>query len=1046
MRIVIDLQSCQPADSALSRASIALAQELVASSEGHELFVAFSNRYPARLEVLRAAFSGMPRARVLLYDTPPADGTARTQHSIELIRDNFFAALGADVVFAPNMFAHATETIGAISSPLPFITALSFQAGDLSMAAATTPEQIEAYARQQSSLACANLVFTHDPEAVTLLEGTLGKDASTVIVTDVEPAPAARQIWHAIDQILARRQAVVLPPGRPRLAFISPLPPQQSGIADYSAELIAELVKYYEVHLIVPENVAFTPILSTLCPLHTVAWFDANAAQFQRVIYHFGNSDVHQFMFGMLARHPGIVVLHDFFFSNVIDNMENYAGATQALPRAIQRSHGYAGLMDFRLNGRTAAIWKYPANKEVLDNATGVIVHSRFSVELAEAWYGPGAAMGWRVIPLLRGTSGETAPSRDGARKMLGIGANDLLICSFGMLGSSKLNDRLVTAFSALPPASSRRCRLVFAGGEDPSAYGDALKEAIAASGRRADISITGFIDAEHYRAWLQAADIAVQLRTTTRGETSASVLDCMLYGAATIVNAHGASASLSADTVALLADTFSDAELYEALAKLIDDSAARRALGERGRAHVLRHHDPELVGRAYAEAIEAFSEASPGARYRSLVDALVRSGVPTDARHQELVNAASAIAANQPPRAPRQLLVDVSAVVQTDLKTGIQRVVRSVLSALLASPPAGYRVEPVYSLGGNSCYRYARNFTLNLIGETQMVIEDAPIEHRRGDIFLGLDLVANCTAQNQVLLEDMRHHGVALYYVIYDLLPLLMPRSFPYGTEGYFREYVEVVSRLADGLVCISRAVADELATWIGNHAAPRAMPLQLGYFHLGADIAASMPSFGMPDNSQQILEQVALRPTILMVGTVEPRKGHAQALAAFDLLWQQEIEVNLVIVGKGGWMVDELVKNMSTHGRLHSHLFWLPGVSDEMLTKLYENSSALLAASVGEGFGLPLIEAAQHGLAIVARNLPVFREVSGEHAYYFDGTDPESLATALRAWLALFADGCAPGSSQMPWLTWSQSAQQLLDCVIGENWYRSLPPDGAH
>jgi glycosyltransferase involved in cell wall biosynthesis len=1039
MRIVIDLQTCQRADSILQRASLDLVRALIDATTNHEIFLAFSNQCQNDMVWLRSVFHDHPRERLVMYDTPVPDGTVRVQHGIELIRNNFFAALGADAVIIPRMFSHRAGTIGAVSKGLPFLTAVTVEAADI--AENTSFTRAEACTLSQTGVGCADLVFSTDNDIVVMLKEALSSDSADVIPIDAAPMPAAAQIWLSIDNALARRTTLPMPAGRPRLAYISPLPPQQSGIADYSAELLLELRKHYDIHLIMPESVPIAPDVEAGCTRNTVAWFDAHAAQFERIIYHIGNSDVHQFMFPLLARHPGIVVLHDFYLSNVIDNMENYAGATLALPMAILRSHGYTGLMDFHLHGRNSAIWKYPANKEILNRASGVIVHSNFSLELGERWYGPGSTAHWQVLPLLRGAPPQDVLDRQAARALLGISDDEVLICSFGMLGSSKLNHRLVAAFNALPQGAAVRCRLVFVGGDDPSAYGKALKDTIATSGRQNDVFITGFVDAMHYRTWLQAADIAVQLRTTTRGETSASVLDCMLYSAATIVNAHGANATLPEYGVCLLPDEFTDAQLYQALAGLIDNPAARHVLGERGHAHVVQHHHPTHVGLAYVQAIEAFSRFSPRAHYQALISALVRSGVPADARHQELVNCAAAIAANQPPQGPRRLLVDISAVVQTDLKTGIQRVVRSILSALLASPPAGFCIEPVYSYGGNSRYRYARAFTLDLIGEKQISLEDTPIEHRAGDVFLGLDLAANCTAQNQVLLTEMRNRGVALYYVVYDLLPLLMPGSFPSGTEGYFREYVEVLASVADGLVCISRAVADELSDWINANPRHRATPLQIGYFHLGADIAASIPSSGMPDNAQQVLEQVGQRPTFLMVGTVEPRKGHAQALAAFDLLWQQEIEVNLVIVGKGGWMVDELVENMSTHGRLHSHLFWLPGVSDEMLTKLYDNSSALLAASVGEGFGLPLIEAAQHGLAIVARDIPVFREVSGEHAYYFNGNDADTLANAVRNWLVLHADERTPSSSAMPWLNWSQSAQQLVDCIIGERWYRRLP-----
>jgi glycosyltransferase involved in cell wall biosynthesis len=176
-------------------------------------------------------------------------------------------------------------------------------------------------------------------------------------------------------------------------------------------------------------------------------------------------------------------------------------------------------------------------------------------------------------------------------------------------------------------------------------------------------------------------------------------------------------------------------------------------------------------------------------------------------------------------------------------------------------------------------------------------------------------------------------------------------------------------------------------------------------------------------------------------MVGTVEPRKGQRQALDAMELLWKKGVDANLVIVGKQGWMVDELAERLAAHPEKDCRLFWLPGVSDEMLLELYRRASALLAPSEGEGFGLPLIEAAQHGIPIIARDLPVFREVAGEHAEYFSGLGPDDLADALERWLALHREGKAPVSTGMPWLTWQQSAQQLLDAVVGQQWYKQAP-----
>jgi hypothetical protein len=87
------------------------------------------------------------------------------------------------------------------------------------------------------------------------------------------------------------------------------------------------------------------------------------------------------------------------------------------------------------------------------------------------------------------------------------------------------------------------------------------------------------------------------------------------------------------------------------------------------------------------------------------------------------------------------------------------------------------------------------------------------------------------------------------------------------------------------------------------------------------------------------------------------------------------------LAIVGRPGWTVEELIEKLGRHPSLRTRLFWFEDVSDEYLHRIYRSCSE------GEGFGLPLIEAAQHKLLILARDLPVFREVADGHASFFNG-----------------------------------------------------------
>ncbi|SDF93260.1 MULTISPECIES: glycosyltransferase [unclassified Duganella] len=1034
MRIVIDLQASQNGAAADPAAVVALAQAVVRAATSHTIILLMHARYGASIDALRLAFGPLLPAEQLCIFEAPAGHSVWSQRAADALRDTLLADLRADLVWTPGVFdcgaAALLPTVTGCSAPAVYTVA---SAAALAAPPASDAPATAAFYRQQQALRQAQLLTAADAATAEALRAA----APGVKVVQAATAEALLQAFAAVPAA-----SVTAPPGKPRLAYLSPLPPQQSGIADYSVELVAQLEQFYDIELIVEQPDACAPHLQACYTLRDVAWFEAHAQQYQRVLYHFGNNGVHQHMFELLRRYPGVVVLHDFFLSGVLDNMERDGYLPQAFLNALYESHGYTGLQTHQRQGRNPSIWQFPCNKGVLDHATGVIVHSEFSRRLAQQWYGSDTDVLWRSVPLIRGLPAghQPAQARQQARADLALADDSFMICSFGMMGVTKLNDVLLEAFLASPLAADPRCQLVFVGAADPGLYGREIGRSIAASAVAGRVHITGFVSTEQYATYLAAADAAVQLRSKTRGETSASVLDCLLYGLPTVVNAHGSSADLPDSVLVKLDDECSSAALGAALTRLHGDAAGRQALAARARAYLQAHHAPQQVGPRFRDAIEQLTAASPLNHYATLVEALRRLPPPGET---ELMDAAEAIAANRLPSAPRQMFVDISALVQADLKTGIQRVVRSILLGLIETPPPGYRIEPVYSDGGNRPYRYARRYTLDLLGCPPMALEDAPLEVRTGDMFLGLDLFTNGTAQNHARLLDMRRRGVQMYFVVYDLLPVLRPDVFPLGAQGYFADYLDTIGAVSDGLLCISRAVADELHDWLATRPnRSRRDPLQLAYFHLGADIDASAPSFGLPDNAAQVLAHIAARPSLLMVGTIEPRKGQAQAVEAFNLLWQQGVDANLVIVGKQGWMMDALAEQLRQHPESQQRLFWLAGVSDEMLLKLYQSCSALLAASIGEGFGLPLIEAAQHGLPIIARDLPVFREVGGQHAYYFDAADAAALAATLKDWLALHAAGEAPQSAGMPWLTWKDSTQQLLQAVTQQRWYRHLAP----
>jgi glycosyltransferase involved in cell wall biosynthesis len=187
-----------------------------------------------------------------------------------------------------------------------------------------------------------------------------------------------------------------------------------------------------------------------------------------------------------------------------------------------------------------------------------------------------------------------------------------------------------------------------------------------------------------------------------------------------------------------------------------------------------------------------------------------------------------------------------------------------------------------------------------------------------------------------------------------------------------------------------------------------------------------------GLPADFSARVARMRAAALVLMVGRVEPRKGHAQALAAFELLWGRGVRANLVIVGNVGWRVDELARRLRRHPENGTRLFWLEGLSDEALAKLYELADGVLLASEGEGFGLPLVEAARYGKPILAREIPVYREIAQGHASYFSGADAESLADALASWIGSIRTGNAPASSGVKTSTWAESARRMRELVL--------------
>lgn len=368
-----------------------------------------------------------------------------------------------------------------------------------------------------------------------------------------------------------------------------------------------------------------------------------------------------------------------------------------------------------------------------------------------------------------------------------------------------------------------------------------------------------------------------------------------------------------------------------------------------------------------------------------------------------------------------RRILVDVSTIYRHDAGTGIQRVVREILRHHPWSEGGDVQIVPIFASKRHP-YQYCETAKLAHIADfPQYYQADTLVRGQAGDVFFALDLTAHVLPRHAWQIKGWKRGGVTFCVMIYDLLPYAMPSFFTPNGASNFRRWLEFVSRHADRAICISQDVGKGVGAFFksrGNSS------VHIDVVPLGSDPLA------MATGSAASLEHWGIgSPFVLMVGTIEPRKDHRTALRAFEDIWMNgDDDIALVIVGRRGWKSDDLIAALSCHPEKGKRLFWLEGVDDAQLHMLYDRAACLLVTSLGEGFGLPIVEALHRGLPVLARDLPVFREVSHGHATLFGDDSPTELGREI---FDMVRSGHRPSGEFTP-LTWEDSAALLWTNIL--------------
>ena len=820
---------------------------------------------------------------------------------------------------------------------------------------------------------------------------------------------------------------------KPSLALVTPMPPTASGIANYCNDILPALADHYEITLVVQDPQAVDAQLAR--HFRTMGHRDFLLAlpPFDRIMYHFGNSHLHYDYFTLLKARPGIVVLHDIFLGDCIFSHFEVMGKIQLLQQ-IYLSHGWPALPHCRGDVRDT-IARYPACAQVFTESLGVIVHNRFAEEKLRQHFSDRVLRNLHLTPLAQ--KPVHLQNKTSARGRLQIASDAIVYASFGFINQNKCIFELLDAWNASGLGNNSRARLYFVGDCDDAALKRKIDARILELGFGAQVVITGYVDSRAYDDYLATADIALQLRRNSRGESSAALLDCMAAGLTTIINAHGSMAEFPDNTVVKVTDDFSYAELSEALQTALASFSENNGIGDRARRHVADFHAPEKVVKSYIAHMEAMYQHSEGSiDCRPALHALASSNAnrPGALLWQRVCEMSELAASTNPGMiAPEteQLLIDMSARHCSESQ-GVSRCMSEhLLFHILQDNDLPYRVEPVYWDRKSGEYRYARSFASNLLQVEPLEIYDDPVEIRSGDVYLGLDAAPWSTGTNpaQGALQRWRERGVSIFNLVASTEPFeaqahARARPGKSGAEMAVNtstadSYLRELSQHSDGIICFSAYVADRYQSWLAQSGLPAAP--HIGHFLPGIDATESKLPLRASLITRLKFKPLTKDPYLLLLDSGRDESDLIHWLRALEQLWASGHRLKLVVVSE-----------QKRHYRNAAASHHLAGVSEEMLELLFLNASAVVIPGLDSVGDESLFNAVERKAAIIARDLPMLRELCGEHAFYYSANDSDPLAEEILDWWQLYLSDRHPQSSNIAWPGWRVSARQLTDCIV--------------
>jgi glycosyltransferase involved in cell wall biosynthesis len=224
--------------------------------------------------------------------------------------------------------------------------------------------------------------------------------------------------------------------------------------------------------------------------------------------------------------------------------------------------------------------------------------------------------------------------------------------------------------------------------------------------------------------------------------------------------------------------------------------------------------------------------------------------------------------------------------------------------------------------------------------------------------------------------------------FMVHDLIPISHPEFCRPNEARRHRKRMWTVLASAAGVIANSAATREALASFALEEGRT-APPTQVAW--LASDELIEPANLPQPE-----------RPTFVTIGTIEGRKNHLLLLRLWEHLVQSlgDRAPQLILIGQRGWEADTVFELLDGSLQLEGYVRELGRCDDATMVAWLRQARALLMPSFIEGFGIPVIEALQNGVPVIASELPVFREIAGDIPLYLDPHDRQGWEDAIRAY----------------------------------------------